>query len=179
MKYYNRNNKQRFYDEGVDFQSFRIIGLEEYYTKYISFNKNLSRFDHWLYGYCDKEKDAKNIENLINLSFFPNSACIRKYFNSKEQKYYDTDDPNFRWPVIAHGTYNSQNKFYCIALEKCAEETINLIDGNKHCKSDDEIKELIGMSSAAHFYFIDNYIDVLNYKNPITKFLYRIENAIQ
>ena len=28
------------------------------------------------------------------------------------------------------------------------------------------------------FFFIDNYIDVLNYNNPITKFFFRIENVI-
>ena len=172
-------NTKRFYDEGVDFQSFRIIGLETYYQQYLM-NKNLSKFDHWLYGYCDKEKDTKNINNLINLSFFPISACIRKFFNSTEQKYYDTGDHNFRWPVIAHGTYNSDNKFYCIVIEKCAEETINLIlNDNKHCRNDDEIKEIIGFNSASHFYFIDNSIDVLNYTNPISKFLYRVDNSMQ
>ena len=172
-------NKTRFYDEGVDFRSFRIIGLEAYYQTYIM-SKNLSKFDHWIYGYCDKEKDAENIKNLINLNFFPNSACIRKYYNAKEQKYYDTWDSNFRWPVIAHGTYNSENKFYCIVLEKCSNQTLNLIlNGNNDCRSDDEIKEIIGFSSAAHLYFIDNYIDVLNYTNPITHFLYQVENTIQ
>ena len=172
-------NKRQFIDEGVDFQSFRIIGLEEYYPRYVHFN-NLTKFDHWLYGYCNKEKDTQNINNLINHNFFAQSACIRKYFDSKEQKYYDTGDPKFRWPLIAHGTYNPDNKFYCIILEKCEESTLHLIlNGDYHCRTDNEIKEKIGFSSVAHFYFIDNYIDVLNYKHPITKFIYRIENTIQ
>ena len=166
-------------DEGVDFQSFRIIGLETYYQIYAN-DKNLSKFDHWVYGYCNKEKDTGNISDLVNYNFFQNSACIRKYFNSNEQQYYDTWDPQFRWPVIAHGTYNSDNKFYCIILERCEEETINLIlNGNNHCKSNDEINKIIGFNSAAHLFYIDNYIDVLNYDNPYTKFFYRIENAVQ
>ena len=172
-------NKRQFIDEGVDFQSFRIIGLEDYYPKYVNMN-NISLLDHWLYGYCNKEKDANNINDLVNHNFFEKSACIRKYFNSKEQKYYDTSDPKFRWPLIAHGKYNPDNKFYCIILERCSEETINLIlNGDNHCKSDNEIKSIIGVSSAAHFYFIDNYIDVLNYKKPITKFIYKIESTLQ
>ena len=74
----------------------------------------------------------------------------------------------------------SDNKFYCIILERCEEETINLIlNGNNYCRSDDEIKKIIGYNSAAHLFFIDNYIDVLNYKNPIIKYLYRIENVIK
>ena len=173
------HNKKKIIDEGVDFQSFRVIGLETHYPQYIRMN-NLSNFDHWLYGYCIKEKDTNNINNLINHKFFEQSACIRKYFNSKEQKYYDTGDPKFRWPIIAHGTYNPENKFYCILLERCAEETINLIlNGDNHCRSDDEIKNIIGHSSTVRFYFIDNFIDILNYKNPITQFIYRIENTIQ
>ena len=172
-------NKKDFNNKGIDFQSFRIIGLESYYPTYIK-NNNISRYDHWLYGYCNKEIDGKDIQNLINHDFFHNSACIKKYFNSIEQKYYDIWEPNFRWPVIAHGTYNSDNKFYCILLERCKEETLNIIlNGNNHCRNDDEINTLIGYNSLAHFFFIDNYIDVLNYESPNTKFLYRIDNFIK
>ena len=176
-----KNNRKKFNDEGVDFRTFRIIGMETYYPKYkMGQILNITNYDHWLYGNCNIEKDAKNIEHLINIDFFPNSACIRKYFNSTENKYYDTWDPKFKWPILAHGTYNLENKFYCIAIEKCSEETINLIlNGDNQCRSDDEIREIIGVGSAAHLYFIDNYIDVLNYTNPITSFLYRVENAIQ
>ena len=167
-------------DGGVDFKSFRIIGLETYFQIY-SIDKNISNLDHWLYGYCNNETDTKGISHLINYDFFKKSACIRKFFNSKEQKYYDTGDPHFKWPVIAHGTYNSEiNKYYTLILERCQEETLNLILGeNAHCRSNDEIKELIGFNSAVHFFYIDNFVDVLNYENPNTKFFYRIENALQ
>ena len=173
-------NKTIIRDDGVDFRSFRIIGLEIFYPTYVN-AKNLNIFDHWLYGYCNKEKDTKDLDNLINQSFFQNSACIRKYYNSKERKYYDTDDPNFRWPIIAHGTYKSDiNKYYCIVIERCKEETVNLIlNGENHCKTDEEVKRVLGLNSAAHLYFIDNYIDVLNYEYPNVKFFNIIENSIQ
>ena len=167
-------------DGRVDFKTFRIIGLETYFQAY-SIDKNISNLDHWLYGYCNNQTDTKGIEYLINYDFFHQQACIKKYFQSTEQKYYDTEDPKFKWPVIAYGTYNSNiNKYYTLILERCKEETLNFILGeNAHCRSNDEIKEIIGFNSAVHFYYIDNYVDVLNYENPNTKFFYRIENILQ
>ena len=166
---------------GFDFKSFRAIGLESYYFQAYKENKNLSKIDHWLYGYCLNETETVGINHLINYDFFLRSACVRKYFSSKDQKYYDIGDSFFKWPVIAYGTFNSNNKFYSIILEKCEENTLNLIEGEEksHCKNNKEIKELIGFNGAARLFFIDNYIDVLNYENPITKFFYRIENTLQ
>ena len=46
------------------------------------------------------------------------SACIKKYFNSSTQTYYDIGNENFKCPKMAHGTYNPKSKFYNIAVEK-------------------------------------------------------------
>ena len=161
---------------GVDFRSFRVIGLETYYQNY-SKSKNLSNYNHWLYGLCNNESDTKGISHLVNYDFFNKSACIKKYFSYIDQKYYNINETKFRWPVIAHGTYNADNKFYSLILERCEESTINLILGKDiHCRNESEIRLY---NSAAHLFYIDNYIDVLNYKNPITKYFYRIENSLQ
>ena len=166
-------------NSGVDFRSFRVIGLETYFSSY-EVDKNLSKFDHWLYGFCNNETDTKGIENLIDYDFFNKSACIKKYFNSSEKKYYDTGDPKFKWPTIEHGTYHPENKIYSFALERCENDTVSLILGEgNHCKSYEEIKELILPVSGVNLFYIDNYIDVLNYKNPITKFFNKIENGLQ
>ena len=166
-------------DSGVDFRSFRIIGLDTYYQTY-SKNKSLNNYNHWLYGLCNNESDTDGISHLINVDYFNKSACIKKYFSSTDQKYYNTNEPKFIWPIIAHGTFNSNNSFYSIILERCEEETVNLImDEDTHCRSEDEINTIIGFNSAAHLFLIDNYIDVLNYDNPNRKFFYRIENTIQ
>ena len=82
-------------NKGVDFTNFRIIGYENYFDIYLH-DKNLNKFDHWLYGKCNNESDTEGIKYLINFDFFEKSACIRKYFNSIEQKYYDTWSPEFR-----------------------------------------------------------------------------------
>ena len=96
-----------FTNEGVDFTNFRIIGYENYFETYL-YEKNISKYDHWLYGKCNNESDTTGIKYLINFDFFEKSACIRKYFNSLEKKYYDTWESKFRWPEIAHGTYNEK-----------------------------------------------------------------------
>ena len=163
-----------YWREGVDFTRYRILGFETYFTNYLK-DKNLSKYDHWLYGICNNDTDTKGIGHLIYYQYYENSACIRKYFSSNDQKYYDTSDPKFRWPIIAHGTFHENNIFYNIIIEGCREDSIKLIlgEGYDKCKKD-TTKEL----NTAYFYFINNYIDVLNYKNPNIKFLYRIENSM-
>ena len=165
-------------DKGIEFRNFRIIGLNTYYHYYLE-DKNLSKYDHWLYGFCNNESDTQGISHLIDKNFFKSSACIRKYFSSSEQKYFDTSDPNFKWPIIAHGTLNPNKTFYNIILERCKEETINYILGEgHHCSNDDEMDKIFELRGAIHLNFIDNYVNILNYEEPYNKSFYRIENAL-
>ena len=166
-------------DKGVNFEHFRVIGFDTYYHK-VYINGGINRFDHWLYGYCNNDSDTKGISHLINQEFFKKSACIRKYFSYKDQKYYDTGDINFRWPKMARGTYNNNKTFYSVFLERCNEETINLVLGNGyHCSNDTDMDELLSHHGVVHFNFINTYINVLNYSYPITKYIYRIENSLE
>ena len=166
------------YDRGINFTYFRIIGLDTYFHYYLK-DKNLSKFDHWLYGYCNNDSDTEGIGYLIKDKDFYNSACIKKYFSSSEQKYYDTSHPKFKWPILAHGTYNPYKKFYNVFVERCKEDTIKDILGEGfHCSNDDEMDEMLALRGALHFYFIDSFVDVLNYKQPNTKYFNRVENGI-
>ena len=88
--------------EGIDFQDFRIIGLEKHLGRYLN-NRDLKEYNHWLYGFCNNGSDIEGINYLIDYKFFQKSACIRKFYDKNDQKYYDTKDPKFKWPVIAHG----------------------------------------------------------------------------
>ena len=174
-----RTQTQEFTNGGMDFRSFRIIGLDVHHSAYLN-NKNLSNFDFWLYGYCNNESDTKGISHLIEFDFFQKSACIRKYFSSTDQRYYNTDDPKFRWPVQAHGTSNPNNKYYNMVLERCEEDTINQILGEGiHCRTDNETRDILSTNAALRMYLIDHYIDVLNYKSPSTKFFVTIENNLK
>ena len=174
-----KTDTQEYYNGGMDFRSFRIIGLDVHYSKYLD-NKNLSNFDFWLYGYCNNESDTKGISHLIEFDFFQKSACIRKYYSYADQKYYNTDDPKFRWPVEAHGTSNPNNKYYNMVLERCEEDTVNQILGEGiHCKTDNETRDLISINAALRMYLISHYIDALNYKSPSAKFFVTIENNLK
>ena len=67
-------------DKGVNFENFRIVGFDTYYHD-IYFGGNITKYDHWLYGYCNNDSDIKGISYLINQQYFEKSACIRKYQN--------------------------------------------------------------------------------------------------
>ena len=169
---------EEYINGGMDFRSFRIIGFDIHHSNYTK-DKNLSKYDFWLYGYCNNDTDTKGISNLINYDYFKRSACIRKYFSSTEQKYYDTWDPKFKWPILAHGTYNPNNQYYNLVLEKCQEDTINLILGEgNHCRSNEEINKLLDINASIRLLFINNFVDVLIYESPITKYFDQIENNL-
>ena len=169
-----------YIDNGVDYNTFRVIGLESYFTSYLN-DTNLNHFNHWLYGPCINGDDNKGINDLISHTYFEKSACIKKFFDVNKQKYFNIGEPEFRWPVMAHGTNNANSKYYAIILERCKEETINLILGgeNNNCTTDEKIEEIIGLHSVAHLFYVDYYVDVLNYQSPNTKYLNRVENVIK
>ena len=171
-----------FVNDGVDFTTFNIIGFEEYYETYLS-NKNLSNFDHWLYGRCSNQTDTEKISHLINFEYFERSACIRKYFSKIDQKYYNTGDPKFKWPVISHGTNNKNYGLYNIIIERCQNNIIKLILGEGYeCLKRAEFEEIyrnFTIYGEAFIYFINHYVDILNYKNPYTKYFYMIESFLK
>ena len=165
-------------EEEFDFTSFNLIGIDTYIQDYEK-NDDLNKYDHWLYGFCNNETDTKGINHLITQKHFIKSACIRKYFNSSEQKYYDTNDINFKWPIMAHGNFNPNRKFYTVILTKCCSNILNIVfNGSYNCKNDTEREEEFKYGGAIHFNFIDQYIDILNYKDSYKKYFYIIENIL-
>ena len=171
----NINKRNSTNDQGFDFTKYRIIGINSNLQEF-QYDKNINKYDHWIYGLCNNNSDTKGISHLITQDYFTKSACIRKFYNSLEQKYYETNHPNFKWPEMAHGTCSPENKFYYIFIDRCKEDYLNEILGNNyHCKKDISFSEF----EVIHFNFIVQYVDVLNYKNPNDKFFYRIETKIE
>ena len=84
----------------------------------------------------------------------------------------------FRYPSVNHGNANSQTNGYSLILEKCEEETLRLILGtNNNCKNEIDMEYLFKGDWGTYFNFIDHYIDVLDYKEPNRKYIYRVENT--
>ena len=161
-----------------DFYSFRLIGFQVDYTDYLD-NRNILLFDHWLYGKCNYEKETQEIKNLLEKEIFEKSACIKKYYNSLDKIYYDIDNPKFKWPSINHGNDNPNSTTYSIVMEKCEENTLELILGKDNkCKNDKNMEYLFNGAYGTHFAFIDHLIDALDYKGPNRKYIFNIENTL-
>ena len=157
----------------IDFESVTIFGIEESIGKYMSVKK-IKNFNHWLYGECNIN-DAKNIEqveSLVNQKFPEKAACIRQYYDKNDDKYYDTNHENFKWPALTHGSANENAINYGFIIEKCSNLTIN-----KTCKSDEEIENYFDHLFYT-VYFIDQFADILNYKTPYIKYLYQLTNGL-
>jgi len=166
--------------DGINFQYFRIIGLQDYYESYLA-TKNLSAYEHWLYGLCNNNTDTQGISDMITYDFFERSACIRQYYSTEDQKYYDTNNPNFKWPVIAHGTHNPNYQIYNIVIESCKEDTVDLILGkDSHCQVADffELNGNYSYFAVAYLYYINNFITIINYDDPKKKFFDVIEGMV-
>ena len=151
----------------IDFESVRIFGFSSSLDDYID-NKNLSQYNHWLYGPCNNN-DIKNLEDIINNIEFPEkSVCIRKFFDINTQKYYNTSEQLFKWPELLHGLDNDKGVNYKIIIEKCNNDSLQI-----KCKSDYEIESYLN-SFKIFLYFVDNYEEVSNYLRPINKYLYKL-----
>ena len=60
----------------------------------------------WIYGKCNNIIDTQDIDHLIEFENFTESACIRKYYNKENKKYYHTNDINFVWPNLINGCWS-------------------------------------------------------------------------
>ena len=161
--------------ESIDFEAINIIGTELEIS--LVEKSDLSQNDHWIYGKCNNNTDTKGIANLINFDKFNESACIRKYYNKNDKKYYDTSDEKFRWPILKYGCSHPNRTFYGIIIEKCKNDTLRLLNNNKFCKSKNEIANYV-QSRAVNFQIIDHFADILSYKNPLIKYFYSISNGM-
>lgn len=162
-------------EQEIDFESFRLIGFETYLDEYIN-DKNLSNFNHWLYGQCNNDTDTIGISDLITQKYFTKSACIKKYFDSKEQKYYDLNESKFKVPKIEHGTINFTKSFYSIIIEDCEDDSLKILfTDNRKCKKENNtyIKNII-KNGFINFHFIDHEVQNEDYFRPIRKFFHII-----
>ena len=175
------NFEGKITNEEFDFTIFSIVGFNIYYKNFLTIQRRAgTKFaDHWLYGPCNKQLNTKKLDDILVQDFFEKSACIRKYYNSKERKYYEIGDPKFVWPKIEHGSFNEKNILYNLMIQRCDNNLTKEILGEGYaCKNESEINEFFNVQGSRifYFYFVSHYINVLDYEEPIFKYFYRIEN---
>ena len=159
----------------IDFNKIEIVGVNRIINDNFT-EKDFNNKSHWIYGKCDNEIDINNIKYLINNESFYKSACLKKYYNKETQQYYNINDKNFVWPSIQHGASHINVTFFGVIIKKCSNTTFRLNNFGP-CSSEDEINNYLNDGHLS-FNIIDHYIDILNYKNPITKFLYPITQGL-
>ena len=177
FSFFQMMNSIEYSPKDVDFDSIRIIGVDRITIDNYMEDNDLEHYNHWLYGNCNNKSDTEGIEYLITQDKFEQSACIRKYYNMNTKRYYEVGDPNFIWPIIHHGVSHPDANMYGIIVEKCRNDTVRAISGASSCKTPEFIDEYV-YSSYVRFMLIDNYADVLNFKNPLRKYLYIITSGI-
>ena len=139
-------------------------------------NNNESEYDHWIYGFCEGEKDA--MDKMIYLSEFKNrfeekGLCVKKFYNSKTKTIINSNDINFQYPMLAHGNSNPNEILYGIFMQRCQN---NSILNNYTCYDNNKIDSLIKLAVEYSIYFIEQNIYVNNYNNPFNHFFYRLTN---
>ena len=142
--------------DGIDFTKFRVIGSKAYYSNFL--RSNLKEITHWIYGPCDNSSDLGEIGKLITYDFFQKCACIKKYYDHKNNVYLDTNDPNFKWPEIGHGLSHDDNIMYNIYLQNCNDDIIGeALGDDSHCKNITEINQYFRAQRGQkmfHLYFL-------------------------
>jgi len=115
-------------------------------------------------------------ESILSNAVLNKSACIKQFYNYKTGKYYGINDDNFILPEIKYGSSNPNTTTYGIIIRKCENSDFR----KKHfeeCSSQEDIDAYI-KSSFISLTIVDTYIDVLNFENPVKKFLYSITSRI-
>ena len=160
-----------------DFSAIKVIGSDDVFSdEYMNNPDIILNRTHWIYEYCENE-DIGGLANLIDYKNFYKSICIRKFYDKKSGKYYNTREKGFRWPVIEKGCSHPNRTYYGIIMQRCDKVPELIRSQGIACKSESEITETISKISLK-FDIIDSFADILNYKNPLTKYFYEVTSAI-
>ena len=171
-----------YFNNGDDFNVsintsiFSIIGVD---LATFPTDNNESNYDHYIYESCDLN-DAGDLYNLIkednNISiYYSNAFCIKKFYNSSTKQIININDKNFNYPKLKHGSAKINNLRYGIYIQKCQ----NIL--TKKCYeylNEEYFSNLFNNNSFGYsISFIEHYVDVDNYHNPIKTSFQRISTS--
>ena len=156
-----------------DFNSIRIYGIKRGVEGYLT-SFDYAKTDHWEYALCNYDEDIGHtkLNKIIDKNIFSQSACIKKYYNSDEEKYFNKGEPGFVWPTLEHGASHPNRTVYGIVVERCQNNSLK-----NNCNSIEKT-EIFFRKHAIALNFIDHYADVLNYKEPFKQFVSSITSGL-
>ena len=194
--------KNRYNYDPFDFTAFTVIGLEDEnnIVQFGQYSEDILDYNHWVYGLCDANIDYKSLDDIMEnyefedmyldideenrltmtkekikeifKSIINTHACIKKYYDRSQGKYFDVNERNFKWPSIKHGYLNQNGSPYRIIVQSCNQEILELIKGkNYYCKNEEELANYINNGLIIELNFVDNYIDLDNYDEPVKSFI--------
>ena len=169
-------NTGKIYLNDTDFFHYVNIINQEYNDNsdkyivigYISNNSDFNEFgstniDYWIYEKCD-EFDNRNFYGKLNKTQFDRGLCIKKYYNSIEEKIYNKNESKFEYPYDLNGIESKEHLFYVIGVYSCNFEFINFKQNNCSITSENES---ILSGDTAILYLSSAFPDLENYTYPI------------
>ena len=152
-----------------------VIGYENKLENYLN-GKTYSDFtlDYtYIYGKCTSD-DMNEIENMIEnkTKFLQYSYCIKKAIRIKDKKIIYVNDTDFVWPKLIGGV---DHRPYSIHVSKCTKDPDPFIGKITECENENIINEYLKDLKSAYLYFIDNYIDLGHFKNPIIPYFFPVD----
>ena len=157
----------------------RFVRIVMYKAKeYQNINKdNIYENEHWIYDLCQQGVDNNNIEKGVfdkNISkSFPNSACLRYYYNDINSAYYPIEDKvNFKYPYLLYGDGNN-DEYLETVIEKCETSKANEILGS--CGTQNEIDEYFEKYQSFYLQLLDKKLNGKNFNKPVYQFMHGIE----
>ncbi len=158
-----------------DDRAFSIFGVYDN-ADVIEEDTNMTKYNHWIYGPCTKS-DIGNLKNYLDdyENSFSQGMCIQKFYNATNKNVYEKNHPNFEYPVLKHGNSNPNGNTYGIFLVRCQNHSEI---GKNDCYDIDTSNNFALESFSFAIYFIDQYADITNYHNPLTRFYNKIRNQM-
>ena len=158
-----------------DDRAFSIFGVYDN-ADVIEADTNMINYNHWIYGPCTKS-DIGNLKNYLDdyESSFSQGMCIQKYYDAEKKIVIEKTDSNFEYPVLKHGNSNPNGNTYGIFLVRCQNHSEI---GKTDCYDINTADKFALDSFSFAIYFIDQYADITNYHNPLTRFYNKIRNQM-
>ena len=157
-----------------DKRAFTIIGVN-FYGDYRELKSgNYFEYDHWIYDKCSLNDINDKYIYLENYTekYNKRGVCIEYFYNSSSKKIITVNDSDFSYPIEQHGNSNINEIMYGIFIIACQNNSYN----NFSCYDKLTIYNKIMEAYTYKLYFLSNYIELNNYKEPLIYYYQKVSN---